>query len=136
MRVLHLVTLAVVLTASACGAVDSGGSASDEPSGAASSAAPDDVTTLEPTDPTLPPSQGTGKAQAEVEHTGTLADGVEAGCVLLETGSGSPLLLLGPGVSAFSAGDRVTVRGVPQPDAMTTCMQGQPFAVSEISAAG
>ncbi|GAB3262891.1 hypothetical protein GCM10027425_27050 [Alteromonas gracilis] len=130
MRVLSLVTLVVVLS-SACGAAGSGGSddgtASAEQPAAPSSSAPADE--LVP-DPTLPPGKG------EATHTGTIAEGVEAGCVLLEIGSGGPLLLVGPGVEAYAAGDRVTVRGTPQPDMMTTCQQGAPFAVTSVSPAG
>lgn len=129
MRVLSLVTLVVVL-ASACGASDSGGSeegtASAEQPATPSSSASAELLTPEPT---LPPSKG------EATYTGTIAEGVEAGCVLLEVGSGGPLLLMGPAVSAYAAGDRVTVRGTPEPDMMTTCQQGSPFSVTSITPA-
>jgi hypothetical protein len=57
--------------------------------------------------------------------------GVEAGCLLLRTGTGD-YLLLGEAADDLGAGQTVTVRGQIRPDLMTTCQQGTPFEVSEV----
>jgi hypothetical protein len=62
---------------------------------------------------------------------GTVADGVEPGCVLLNTDS-KAYLLIGGDRAALKSGAKLTVHGVPQPDLMTTCQQGTPFRVTKI----
>ena len=62
---------------------------------------------------------------------GTIADGVEPGCVLLSAGD-KTYLLLGGDKTALATGRTVTVWGTPQPGMMSTCMQGTPFQVSRV----
>jgi hypothetical protein len=65
-----------------------------------------------------------------------LADGVEAGClILVAPGGGQELLLIGVDRS-WRAGLAVTVEGRREPGRMTTCQQGVPFVVTRIWAAG
>lgn len=63
--------------------------------------------------------------------TGEVFAGVEAGCMLLSTGSGD-YLLFGEAASQLPMGRTVTVRGQVRADLATTCQQGTPFEVSEV----
>ena len=65
-----------------------------------------------------------GTPSATVTVTGTIADGVEPNCVLL-----NEYLLLGGPRELFTAGAVVTVTGRVQPDMVTTCQQGIPLVV-------
>ena len=75
--------------------------------------------TLTPT-PSAPP----------VTVSGTVSDGVEAGCLVLTTDDGT-YTLIGQ-TRGLTAGRQVTLRGVPAPDVLTTCQQGTPFRVLEV----
>ena len=68
--------------------------------------------------------------------TGTVAAGVEPGCLLLKTTDGDHLLIFDDDAMEKSAevGSKVTVVGKPDPGLMTTCMQGEPFVVSSVAA--
>jgi hypothetical protein len=67
--------------------------------------------------------------------SGTVAAGVEPGCLLLQ-GDGRPHLLVFTETALKSeakVGASVTVVGTAKPAQMTTCQQGIPFLVSSIS---
>lgn len=66
--------------------------------------------------------------------TGTVMEGVEHGCRLLTSGGTTYVLLVAANVEReqIPVGARVTVRGQPEPDMMTTCQQGTPFTVTEV----
>jgi hypothetical protein len=67
--------------------------------------------------------------------SGTLAAGVEPGCLLLQ-GDGKPHLLFfaDPAMKAQAkVGATVTVVGTAKPAQMTTCQQGIPFFVSSMT---
>ena len=84
--------------------------------------------------PVSPPS-ATGKPVPpgpETTLTGTVQEGVESGCLLLQHG-GTVYLLLGGDRSVVKPGASVTVRGRATPGVLTTCMQGVPFQVSSAS---
>lgn len=66
---------------------------------------------------------------------GTVQAGVEPGCLVLDTGEQS-YLLVGGDQATLRAGERVVVRGLPKPDLMTTCQQGTPLEVQEVRPAG
>jgi hypothetical protein len=68
-----------------------------------------------------------------VTLTGTLQDGVEPNCTLLNT-PGKQYLLVGVKRAALpsTAGATVTVIGTPDPGLVTTCQQGTPFRVSSV----
>lgn len=68
-----------------------------------------------------PPPSG---ASATVTVTGTVTEGVEPGCLLLDT-----YLLIGGPAEVLRAGARVTVTGRVEADLMTTCQQGTPLRV-------
>ncbi|WP_019819132.1 hypothetical protein [Saccharomonospora saliphila] len=86
-----------------------------------------------PTGPSAPPSTPTTDTSAEgtaVTVRGTVARGVEAGCLVLATGQREYLLLrAGP---ELRPGAEVVVRGRTRPAMPTTCMQGVPLVVEEV----
>jgi hypothetical protein len=66
-----------------------------------------------------------------VELRGTVEAGVEPGCLILQSG-GKTYGLYGGDPNVLKAGAKVVVRGLPQPDMVTTCQQGIPFQVAEV----
>lgn len=80
------------------------------------------------TPPVTPPPTG---RTGEVTLTGEVVDGVEAGCLLLQTTAGE-YLLFGEPVEQLSSGATVTVRGTVHPEMASTCQQGTPFEVTEV----
>lgn len=101
-------------TGSAPGGSDSGGGSTTTPA-----TTPVEDLTLTPSS-TAPP----------VTLSGTVSDGVEAGCLVLTTDDGA-YTLIGQ-TRGLVAGAQVTVRGVPAPDVLTTCQQGTVFRVLEV----
>jgi hypothetical protein len=74
--------------------------------------------------PSVPPA-------GEVTVTGTVEAGVERGCVVLR--AGVTLYQLVGQDPAIVEGAKVTVRGRPDPTLMTTCQQGTPLHVIEVT---
>ncbi len=69
----------------------------------------------------------------EVTVTGTVEAGVERGCIVLR---GGPTLYQLVGQDPLIVvGATVTVRGRPDPGLMTTCQQGTPLHVIEVTPA-
>ena len=95
-----------------------------------SSPTPTSSPTSTPEDP-LSDLTPTGKPRGLATVTGVLADGVEHGCLLLETGE-ETLLLLGVAPSQARPGARVTVAGTRSPGLATRCQQGIPFVVRDL----
>lgn len=122
-----MVVLAALVVAS-CG----GGSTGDGSGDAAPTTAPSTSTpapTPVPEDPTLTAPPG-GKATGTQRYTGVVERSVEDRCLTLST-AGRTWVLTGT-VAGLSAGDRVTVRGRPDPDATTTCQRGPVLVVVEV----
>jgi hypothetical protein len=86
-------------------------------------------TRLPPVPVTPPPSPA-----GDLTLTGSVVEGVESNCLLLESPGGAYLLLTEPGVdrSLIRPGARITVRGRIDEGIMTTCQQGIPFMVAEV----
>lgn len=63
--------------------------------------------------------------------SGTVQAGVEPGCVLLNTGA-KTYLLIGGDRTAMKSGAKLTVYGTPEPGMLSTCQQGTPFRVSRV----
>jgi hypothetical protein len=86
-----------------------------------------------PTLPSVPPpvSPPPTSRTGEVTLTGEVVEGVEAGCLLLETTAGQ-YLLFGEPVEQLRGGAAVTVRGTVHPEMASTCQQGTPFEVTEV----
>ncbi len=127
MRTLSVLVLTLGLTLLAgCG--DTPPPAADSGSGAAPESASPSPTRADPLplpdDPTAP----TGKPGSTTTVVGVVAAGVEAGCLVLETGS-ETLLLLDVRAQDAPEGARLRVTGSREPDLMTTCQQGTPFRV-------
>jgi hypothetical protein len=82
----------------------------------------------------LPPTP-TGKETAvPMTLTGRPTEGVENGCIVMESG-GKLYNLLGGDRQMLQSGRTVVVKGTPNPGLMTTCQQGTPFQVTEVSPA-
>jgi hypothetical protein len=84
-----------------------------------------------PVDNPPPPTSTAPVPEAEeVTAEGVVRSGVEAGCLLLDTGT-VDYLLLGGDRDVLRPDRSVRVRGTPRPDAVTTCQQGVPLEVRE-----
>ena len=79
-------------------------------------------------------SDPSGKSSPGITITGTPTEGVENGCIVMQSGA-TLYLLLGGDRSVLMSGQPVVVRGVPDPGLMTTCQQGTPFRVTEVKPA-
>jgi len=75
-----------------------------------------------------PPTAG------QVTVTGTVVEGVEGGCLLLE-GGGTRYLLVGGDRSQLRSGARVAVTGRVDRGLLSTCQQGEPLVVSAVKPA-
>ncbi|MDR6120130.1 hypothetical protein QE370_003314 [Aeromicrobium sp. SORGH_AS981] len=125
MRRVGWVLVAVVLAG--CGGTGGGGERDSTPSSAPSTTLPDDPTPTLPDDdptPTAKPSAGLQSVTGVVERS------PEDRCVTLAA-TGRTWVLTGT-VAGMEAGDRVTVRGRPDPDATTTCQRGPVLVVVEV----
>ncbi len=124
-RALVLAGLAAVLAVGGCATPANGPAAGPETS------QPQPSATVSPTLPTvegtttLDPSLSVGATTLK----GTVAEGVEAGCVVLNADNGAVYLLLGGDPPVIVAGARVEVQAVIQTDLVTTCQQGTPATV-------
>jgi hypothetical protein len=99
----------------------------DRGAGAAGQAAATTVPTTLPdrrTEPTKP--------AVRVRVTGTVTEGVEAGCLLLHAEDGGQFLLVGGERSQLTPGRRVAVTGRVERSLVGTCQQGEPLLVSSI----
>ena len=108
------------LLAAACAdpAEDTGGG-----QGAAPTSSP--TSTTEPT-PTTEPAPTAG----EVTVTGTVSEGVEPGCLLLDG-----YLLVGGDRAKLQPGSRLAVTGRVDRSLLSTCQQGTPLVVASIEPA-
>jgi ABC-type oligopeptide transport system substrate-binding subunit len=119
-----LVACAVFLAA--CAEEDSG-------QGAASGGSPTTVapTTSAPT----PTTSEVPRDQIKVLVTGTVQEGVEPGCLILDTGKGQRYVLLSQDKSKLKPGAKVEVVGMRAPGQISYCQQGQPLEVLTVRAA-
>lgn len=86
--------------------------------------------------PAAPPISVVTSSAAAGELTGTVADGVEPGCLVLTGPQGHHVLVFDdPAVrSRVPVGVPVTVSGRDLAGQATTCMQGVPFLVTAVRA--
>jgi hypothetical protein len=124
-RTLLLQLLAGCLAAGllAAGCADPGGGAGQ---GAA--------TTVPATTATTAPAEPT-RTGGPVTVVGTVAEGVEPGCLLLEAEGGGSFLLVGGERAELRPGRRVAVTGRVDRSLLSTCQQGEPLVVASIAAA-
>jgi hypothetical protein len=71
----------------------------------------------------------------EATVTGTVQEGVEPGCLLLEADGGTRYLLVGGQRAELTPGSRVAVTGRVDRDLLSTCQQGEPLVVASIEPA-
>jgi len=125
MRFLALIVAAGLAGAGLAGCASTAEPVTAPPPSIAPSAAPPSAA------PSAPPSLSLGSARPLISVRGTVKDGVEPGCVLL-TSDTQTYLLVGGDRAALRSGATVTVFGTPEPELMSTCMQGTPFRVSRV----
>jgi hypothetical protein len=108
------------------------GTSSSNTPGAPSSAAPSSAA---PSSAAPPSGTPTAKAPRET-ISGTVAAGVEPGCLILQGGGTHHVLIFSnPALrSQAEVGSTITVTGRPEPTQMTTCQQGVPFIVTAVRA--
>jgi hypothetical protein len=105
----------------------------DSGQGAASGGAP---TTATPT--TTAPTPTTGEMprdRIKVLASGTVQEGVEPGCLILDTGKGQRYVLLSKDKAKLRPGAKVEVIGVRVAGQISYCQQGQPLEVQSVKAA-
>jgi hypothetical protein len=87
---------------------------------------------------TAPAPPTTGKPApggGQLAVTGTVREGVEPGCLLLEADRGGSYLLVGGDRAELRAGTRVQVTGRLARDLLSTCQQGEPLVVGSVKPA-
>jgi hypothetical protein len=83
--------------------------------------------------PSTSGSAQVGIPGAAVTLTGTLAAGVESGCIVLVNDQGAVLAnLIGLDPASAPVGSSVEVKGRFARDLITTCQQGEPFNVASV----
>jgi hypothetical protein len=87
------------------------------------------------TTPPASPTTTTAPPAGELTVTGTVAEGVEPNCLLLDAGGGQRYLLVGGDRAELRAGSRVAVTGRVDRGLLSTCQQGEPLVVSAIEPA-
>ncbi len=92
-------------------------------------------TTMPTTLPGNPPATKPTQPAGEVTVTGTVTEGVEPNCLLLDASGGRQYLLVGGDRSELQAGARVAVTGRVDRGLASTCQQGEPLVVSSIEPA-
>jgi hypothetical protein len=133
LRLLAGLLLAVALLAACADAGGSDGEATGGTSPTTPETAPTVPTTRSPTTMPQAPTTAPGSpGQSQITATGTLRDGVEPGCVLLQSEQGTVYLLVGGDRGKLTAGGRVQVTGMLSPDLLSICQQGQPLLVRSI----
>lgn len=127
-----LVALGLAFGAVSCGDEPTGSTGTGQSSTPPSSTQPPTGPPTSTEDPLSDPTPApTGKPPNVTTVTGVVSAGVEAGCLLLDTGS-ETLLLLGVSPADAREGTQVRVTGSRSPGTATTCQQGVPFRVTRI----
>jgi Protein of unknown function (DUF5818) len=90
------------------------------------------ATTVPTTLPGNPPVTKPTEPAGQVTVTGTVREGVEPGCLLLDAEGGTRYLLVGGERAELAPGSRVAVTGRVDRDLLSTCQQGEPLVVASI----
>jgi hypothetical protein len=130
-RPLLLAALVALLVTAGC-ARDGGATDSTQPGGVPAGSASPDLPTS--SDLPAPSKGGEPGATGALTVTGTVAKGVEPGCLLLSAGGQSHLLIFDDAALKAQAteGATLVVTGRSDPSMMTTCQQGTPFVVTAV----
>lgn len=115
------------LLVAGCGDPGDDGGGTGAGQGGATTTAPTTTPTTAPTEPT--------RSGGPVTVVGTVAAGVEPGCLLLEAERGGSFLLVGGERAELRPGRRVAVTGRVDRSLLSTCQQGEPLVVASIEAA-
>jgi hypothetical protein len=93
--------------------------------------------TIAPTTIPAPVTPTTAKLApgGQLTATGTIREGVEPGCLLLDADQGGNYLLVGGDRDGLRTGARVQVTGRLARDLLSTCQQGEPLVVASIAPA-
>ncbi|HEY6705995.1 MAG TPA: hypothetical protein VJB61_00175 [Actinomycetota bacterium] len=102
-----------------------------EPDGGGAGAGQGATTTV----PARPPRTTQAPSAGELTVTGTVSEGVEPNCLLLDAEGGQRYLLVGGDRAELRAGSRVAVTGRVDRGLLSTCQQGEPLVVSAIELA-
>jgi hypothetical protein len=116
-----LLLAALLLAACADPGRDDGGAARE----------PGPPATLPDTPPTTTPDPPSG----ELTVTGTVSEGVEPGCLLLDADQGNRYLLVGGLRDELRPGARVRVTGRVDRQLLSVCQQGEPLVVASVEPA-
>ncbi|MFD0742238.1 hypothetical protein ACFQ1L_10595 [Phytohabitans flavus] len=124
-----VVLVAAALLGGCAGTDDSSGGDAVAPSSSSSAPSPSASPSF-PEDLPTPTPSGKPSGGGSIEVSGTVVQGVEMGCRLID----QYLLMAGPGINKedLRIGAQLTVRGQVEQGMMTTCQQGTPFVVTEI----
>ncbi|MFS8096664.1 hypothetical protein LFM09_05940 [Lentzea alba] len=134
MRGLTAVLLCLMLAS--CGAQQAPPQAPASSSPSSDTSTPDLPAPLPPSSTPITPTPTPSRAlEPGMTVRGTVSGGVESGCLILDTGT-AQYLLLGADPAIAVAGAEIEVTGRAQPDQMTTCQQGTPFAVTKTQRVG
>jgi hypothetical protein len=106
-----------------------------EPEGDDAGAGQGAATTVPTTQPAGPPTTTEAPPAGELTVTGTVTEGVEPNCLLLDAEGGRRYLLVGGDRADLRAGSRVAVTGHLDRGLLSTCQQGEPLVVSGIEPA-
>jgi hypothetical protein len=105
----------------------------DSEQGAASGGSP---TTVAPTTtPPEPPTSGQPGGKTQVQAKGTVQQGVEPGCLILDTGQGQRYVLLSKDKAKLKPGAKVEVTGVQAAGLISYCQEGLPLQVESVKLA-
>jgi hypothetical protein len=129
-RLLRLLAGCLLAGLVAAGCADSGGDDGAGQGGAATTA----PSTAPSTAPTTMPAEPT-RSGGPVTVVGTVSEGVEPGCLLLDAEGGGSFLLVGGERAELQPGRRVAVTGRVDRSLLSTCQQGEPLVVASIAAA-
>jgi hypothetical protein len=127
------IAFAAVFAASVAAGCAQGTGGSAQPGGSVPPTASDNPTpggSLPPSWRATPAPPDKSFPAGEQTLTGRVVQGVEPGCLVMNTPEGT-YLLLGGSKQVIQAGAWITVRGKANPKLMTTCQQGVPFEVME-----
>jgi hypothetical protein len=125
-RLLRLAPACLLAGLLVAGCAEPGGDDGGAGQGAATTA----PATTDPSKRTEPTRSG-----GPVTVVGTVAAGVEPGCLLLEGEAGGSFLLVGGERAQLRPGRRVAVTGRVDRSLLSTCQQGEPLVVASIAAA-
>jgi hypothetical protein len=138
MRTRHLTVVGLLASTLAVGLITgcaqgtgtpSAGGSNSVSSSPSSSPEPSSQPSASPEPSSVPPSAGP-EPTGDTTLSGQVEAGVEASCLIMQTG-GKTYLLLGGDKNIVKAGNNVVVRGHIVKGVMSYCMQGQPFQITD-----